>query len=157
MDPKTQAFLNIIAQLETSGGKNLNHQQMQQGLHAGDTALGRYGLMPNTILNVAAKMNAAGKLDEDTAPLHQIPKEQMQDYLQNYPIAEEKVANFLARNLLARNKGNEPAAAYSWHSGSELQPNDITKENLNSYYPQRYLNLKKEAQKKALSNIYSKK
>lgn len=130
MDNNTQRFLNIISQIESSGGKNVNHVPMTKGLHAGTSAYGKFGLTPNTTLDTIARLKSLNKLNETTSPMVGMTPEQVNPYLQQNPEAETQVADFLARNLLARNKGNEEAAAIMWNRGHNLQPNDITEDQM---------------------------
>lgn len=164
LDKKTQKFLQVISQLESSGGQNVDHTTMKSGIHANDAAFGSYGLMPNTIQDVAKRLSRLNKLDPDTQPLETLDKEQYGEYLRSNPVAEQKVADFLARNLLARMGGDELRSAYAWHNGSNLQPQDITDETLqNHFYPQRYKalstpkapNVAKEAKQKAIRKLSS--
>lgn len=47
MDLETK--LKVLAQLESSGGKNKIHNMQTSGLHKGTRAVSSYGLMPNTV------------------------------------------------------------------------------------------------------------
>jgi len=151
MDNNTEKFLNIIKQIESSGGKNVNHPTMQQGIHAGDTAYGSYGLMPNTVIDVTNRLQSLNKLSDKTSPIVGLPKEQINDYLRQNPQAEEEVADFLARNLLARMKGNEEFAAKAWNAGSNLQPEQMDQQKLiNDPYVSKYREI---ARRQALQRL----
>lgn len=41
--------MSALSNVESSGGKNLNHEMISSGIHAGDRAGGHYGLMPLTV------------------------------------------------------------------------------------------------------------
>lgn len=156
MDENTKKFLSLIGQLESSGGKNVAHRTIASGMHSGDNAFGTYGLMPNTTKMVANKLNRLNKLDEDTQPLYNLPKDEINQYMDAHPNAEEKAANFLARNILARMHGDELKSAYAWNQGSELKPEQITPEMMqNSQYVQRYKALQELAKQEALKKLYS--
>jgi len=48
----TDHEMRVIAKLESSSGKNLNHPVVKTGMHKGHQAAGRYGLMPLTIKDI---------------------------------------------------------------------------------------------------------
>lgn len=151
MDEKTRQFLNIISQIESSGGKNVNHKPMTEGLHAGTTAYGEFGITPNTTKDVVNRLNSIDKLSDNTSPIYAMPTEKINDYLKQNPEAEREIASFLARNLLARHKGNDEAAAYSWNMGSSLTPEQITEDKLSTNpYVSKYKQIKQEALKKLI-------
>ncbi len=124
---------------------------MQHGIHEGDTAFGGYGLMPNTVVDVTNRLKALNKLSDNTNPIVGMPKEEINPYLQQNPQAEQEVADFLARNLLARMKGNEEFAAKAWNAGSNLQPNQMDEQQLiNDPYVSKYREI---ARQRALQKL----
>lgn len=50
------SFLSKIRQIESSKGQDLDHVPMDSGIHKGQAAIGEYGLMPNTIRELAARL-----------------------------------------------------------------------------------------------------
>ena len=154
MDKRTKEFLKIISQIESSGGKNINHPVINRGVNAGDRALGQYGLVPNTLQEIGNRLTRLGKADQDTAPLATLPKEQIPQYMQQNPNVEQKAADFLARNLLARMNGNEEFAAKAWHDGSNLKPDQMDVEQLkNDPYTQKYKKIKQDALNKIIQPL----
>lgn len=126
---KINALLKKISQLESSGGTNINHDLMQHGIHTGDRAIGQYGLMPNTIQEVARRNQMKDVLA--------IPKEELSSKFT--PEMENQVARKLAELVLTRSKGDEEKAAYRWNMGHNMPSNRITPEALNqSNYIQKY-------------------
>ena len=132
VDQRTK-FLNVIKQIESSGGKNVEHPIMNEGIHAGQQAIGNYGLMPNTIqeLNNRARLN------------HQLTPE-MQAVGRNpasigaAPEIEQQYAQQLADRVL--NKFHDPAmAAYSWNQGHNLTPEQVQQRDYLSHpYVQKF-------------------
>lgn len=110
MNPKRfqrDQFLDAISQIESSGGKNINHPISNAPIHRGEQAVGQYGLMPNTIQEMANR--SGGRGPASVAPGS--PQEQ-------------QVANQLADKVL--NRFQDPnMAAYAWHSGHNLTPKQI--------------------------------
>lgn len=159
MDDKIKQFLSRISQLETSGGKNLKHRTINKGLQAGQTAIGRYGLLNNTIQEVLNRKKMANELSPELAGLRNKDQEFVRQTLSNNPALEEEIAGSLAQRILERNKGNEAAAAYSWLMGSNISPDRITTDKLvNSDYVSKYQKLVedealKQAKKQALERV----
>src|ERR1700690_2172704 len=87
-----QDFLNKIAYLESSSGKNTNHPVMQSGPHIGTHAVGNYGLMPLTAQDIDRQSGS----DQ----LQDIDKFDAQDKLQQDPALAERLASTMASKLL---------------------------------------------------------
>ena len=98
-------FLDAISQIESNGGKNLNHPIMQGGIHAGEQAIGKYGLMPNTVEEMARRTRGPASVTPGS------PEEQA-------------VAQQLAERVLNRFQDPE-MAAYAWNSGHNLTPKEV--------------------------------
>lgn len=120
-DPEddVQQFLNRIGQLESSGGQNFNHQPMQTGIQSGTTAMGTYGLMPNTVQEIihrapTSELNSIAALSPD----------QMKQTIESDPELEQNIAHLLAQRVL-RNQGDDEKAAYAWHMGHNLTPEQV--------------------------------
>lgn len=159
VDDRVKQFLSRISQLETSGGKNLNHKVITDGLQSGQKAIGRYGLLNNTIQEVLNRKRMAGDINPDLAALRNQDQEAVRAALTERPELEDEIAGSLAERILDRNEGNDAAAAYSWLNGSNLAPERITTDKLvNSDYVQKYQKLLnaeniEAARKQALERI----
>jgi hypothetical protein len=124
-----QNLKNVIAQLETSGGKNLKHRQIKEGIHSGDSAIGKYALMPNTILeeaNIASK----DQLNPDIAELKKLNKEDIHSKLQKQPELQEEIASRMLGRILKRQGNNIGKTLYSWRKGTNIPTEAITPEKL---------------------------
>lgn len=98
-------FLNAISQIESSGGTNLSHPISNAPIQAGQQAVGQYGLMPNTVQEMAHRNRSPASIAPGS------PEEQ-------------QVANQLADRVL--NRFQDPnMAAYAWHSGHNLTPDQV--------------------------------
>jgi hypothetical protein len=122
---KRERFKRIISQLETSGGKNLNHKVVKTGMHAGDRAIGEYGLMPLTIHD-AAKMRVnsgvADKLDKTIAKMSfEEAKQKIPEIIKDNPNIYERYADTLADHVLKKYK-DERLAAFAWNQGHYTDP-----------------------------------
>lgn len=130
-------FLNVISMNESSGGKNLNHKQIKEGLHAGDSAVGQYGLMPNTIKEMATRM---GK-DHPMSIYSKMDNKAVADSLKKNPGHEKEIAKFMANHLHDKFGGDENKMAYSWFQGHNLTNdhfNTSHKDYMNHDYVQKY-------------------
>lgn len=141
--PNLNEFLQKIEQIESSGGKNTDHPVVEEGIQAGDQAIGRYGLMPNTIRELVNRRRMQGTTTGELQDLSNMPSPEMKHYLEQNPGLEDELAKQLATKVTRDQLGDEDRAAYSWTMGHNLQPTDITNEKLNeSPYVQKYRKLK---------------
>jgi len=138
-----ERFKQLIAQIESSGGKNFKHKQLQNGIHSGDSAIGRYGLMPNTVQETLTRGSVNDTLDPELEPLRGMDSGQLKELLEYHPDLEEKVINpFMDRNL-ERAGGDMDKAAYMHNMGHNLDPRDITPDKLTNHpYIQKFRKLK---------------
>lgn len=138
-----EEFLQKIAQIESSGGKNLNHREIASGIHEGDRAIGPYGLMPNTIEEVLNRDKLNKTKNPDLKDYYDMPKEDYNSNLNENFSAQDKIAKELAQRVLQKSGNDEDKAAYMWNQGHNKDPNQITPEMLdNAQYVQKFRNLK---------------
>lgn len=123
------SFLNIIEQIESNGGKNMNHPTMAGGIHDGQAAMGRFGLMPNTIKEVANRARISGNI---TDPMRNIAGMEdslaMKKAIEGDPALEREFARRLAEKVLGQFP-DQQMAAYSWNQGHNLTPEKVEKRN----------------------------
>jgi hypothetical protein len=103
-------MLNAISQVESSGGKNLQHKPMSNGQHA----FGRYALTPDTIRDtiksnpdLKAKHAKALALQGDT--IHK--------YMQDHQGLEDLIADRHLAHLESHFKNNPDQVAFGWLNG----------------------------------------
>ena len=94
------SFLVAIQGIESNNGKDLSHKVITQGIHQGDSALGRFGMMPNTILML--------KMDPERVKTSK-------EY-------ELKVARVYALKVLQAAKGDVYKASVLWLRGPSAMP-----------------------------------
>lgn len=138
-----QGFLKVIEQIESSGGKNFKHPTMKEGIHAGHTAMGRFGLMPNTIYEIANRAKAAGGLTPSMKKAAAIKDPvALKQYIERDPKIEREFAEQLALRLLEKHN-NPDKAAYSWNQGHNLSPETIEKRDYgNADYVKKFKKLR---------------
>lgn len=140
---KIKSFLKNISQVESSGGKNYNHDLIQKGIHTGHKAIGRYGLMPNTVKEVLVRMKQKGTLTPDLQKLNDLDPVTLKDTLEKNPDLEDQIAETLADRVLDRQQ-DEEKAAYSWHQGHNLSPDKIEEKQYKDHdYVKKYNTYKK--------------
>lgn len=153
-----EAFLRRIGQIESSGGRNLNHKTMEHGMHKGDAALGTYGFMPNTIDEMLIRMKQENVLSPELAALKGKKGDELKQAYYSSPDIEKALANYMAKRVLERQGGDELKAAYSWYHGHNLSPDRITPDKIEQAdYTKKYRKLldkdSMDIKKKALQNI----
>lgn len=130
MDRKT--FLDIIRQIESSGGKNTEHKKMEGGIHEGQSAMGEYGIMPNTAKEFIKRRELKGQFGPDEALMSQMNPEQLKEFLANQDRIEQNLAEDIADRVLTRSKGDEEKAAYMWNQGHNKLASKINEDMLDS-------------------------
>jgi hypothetical protein len=132
-------FLEIIAFLESSGGRNFKHRQMQSGIHKGTSAAGTYGLMPNTAIEIANRARMAGELTPEMTEIYSMEPNEIKAYIESNPELERQFANLLARRTIDRSDGDLEKAAYRWFMGHNLPEKRLQERNyLDTEYVRRF-------------------
>lgn len=124
-------FLKTISQLESSGGKNMDYPEVESGIQSGTSAMGQYGLMPNTVKEMINKRRQAGTMTPELQELDGMNPHEMKAHIEANPDLEDQIAKSLALKVLHNQMGDEEKAAYSWTMGDNLSPDDISKEKMN--------------------------
>lgn len=109
---KVSKFLEKMSAIESSSGKNTNHKTMEHGIHKGHTAVGNYGIMPNTALEIGRRHN----MNE----LQDLTPEETEALLKEDAELAERIAATMASQLL--NKTDEESANYMWQYGHNRKP-----------------------------------
>jgi len=129
---KNKEFLSKIGQIESNSGQNLDHPMIHEGLQAGTSAIGKYGLMPNTVKELVNRRRVRGTSTPELQSLGQMNPDQMKAYIEANPGLEEDLANELATKVITRQQGDPDRAAYSWKQGDNLKPDQISDEQLDA-------------------------
>jgi hypothetical protein len=144
---KTNNFLKAISMNESSGGINTDHQQMKRGIHAGDSAIGQYGLMPNTIKEMSTRMGRSHPLNSYS----KMDSKGISESIRKNPDHEHQIAKFMANHLHNKFGGDESKMAYSWNQGHNLTQNhfDTSHKNYKDHdYVQKFNKNKSSFEKK---------
>ena len=123
-------FLWNIKQIESSGGKNVNHKPIASGKFKGTRAVGQWGLLQPTVKELVGRMRASGQSDPRYDKLPAMSRDQLEQHFKENPDVELNLARQLATHVLKRQHGNLHRAAYSWLHGHNLHPSEINKEKL---------------------------
>jgi len=136
---KITNFLNTLAMIESSGGKNFNHPTIESGIHEGHQAVGTYGLMPNTVNEVVNRMQSEGKGFPNLTKLVGREPQQIKAAIEQNPQDEQRLAEYLAKHVLAKQQGDEEKAAYSWFQGHNMTPERIEQQGYKDHdYVKKY-------------------
>jgi hypothetical protein len=137
-------FLWNVEQLESSGGKNVQHKPIASGKYRGAKAIGKWGLLKPTVDELVSRMRLKGTLTPDYEKLEQMTRDGLDDHFKQNPDVELNLARQLAQHIMERQKNNPERAAFSWLHGHNLHPQDITRDKLvHSEYVNRFKQLDK--------------
>lgn len=115
--------MKLIKAMESSGGKDTAHRTLASGIHEGDTAVGKYGLMPNTAKEIANRRKESA-VDDVIA---NIPNKSVEALLQENPDIAKDYVQYMAEKVLDKTKGDPVAGMTAWHYGHNMSPNRIKK------------------------------
>lgn len=120
-------FLSDMSQLESSGGRNTDHRLMTGGMHAGERAVGQYGLMPKTIDEMAGRLEKEGELPGDIADMREtLPPQEFAELISKDPDAEQLMADRLYDHVNKRFAGDEEKMSYGWEMGHNTNPRQLS-------------------------------
>jgi hypothetical protein len=134
-------FLRTIAQIESSGGKNTKHKEVESGIQAGSSAYGKYGLMPNTIRELANSEYG----DHLPSQLREMSDEELKGELIRHPELEEVAAKALYNKITSKGITDPREEAYMWNAGHNLTQDQLAQRDIASYpYVQKFLQESKD-------------
>lgn len=114
----TEDFLKLMSQLESSGGKQLNHPAATKGLSTGDHAVGQYGLMPQTAYEVLHPSDPRKmQTDPNLWQFNNMNPKELSNKIKNSPELEHSIAAQYADKVLNRAQSPE-AASEMWLMGA---------------------------------------
>lgn len=125
MDPrdykaeKTKELLRKIGMLESSGGIDTDHKEVTRGPQSGDTAIGEYGLMPNTLEEFSERYPSDVTEGMDKQQLVQRAKED--------PEFARTMAATMASHLKNKRGLSDDETAAAWEAGHNLPKEKIQK------------------------------
>lgn len=128
-------FLQKISMLESSGGQNTNHRTIASGPQAGDTAIGNYGLMPNSM----EELSHIYPSDITNG----MSKDELADKARQDPAFAETMAGSMADYLKNKRGFSDEQAAAAWEAGHHSAPENL---NLNSPRAKRFRVLQRNGQ-----------
>lgn len=126
-------FLAKMAEIESSGGKNFEHQEIRDpsSIHKGDRAIGTYGFMPNTVKELINRRRLRKTITPDMQDTDSLDSEQMKEALENNPELEKQLADDMYEHLKNKMVGDEEKMAYGWQYGHNTDPNKLPAKKLN--------------------------
>ena len=139
-DKKISNFLKATSAVESSGGRDTNHQRFgaDHPMHPNDAAIGEYGFMPNTVKEMAGRMGS----DSPIRRYRNMDNQEIEEKLGANPDHQNEIAGFLANRLHDRFGGDESKMAFSWNQGHNLTPEHFDSGKVGDYenhdYVQKY-------------------
>lgn len=116
-----------IAHNESSGGKNLKHEKLKDGMHKGHRAGGPWALMPRTVRFIVQNLDKKGaikdvypQLDHMTQSKENVDKyhKDITESLNASPMLSFKLSAALYNHLHDAHDGDKDAIAHSWLHGT---------------------------------------
>jgi hypothetical protein len=115
---KDSPDLKPIRMIESSGGKNLAHPEVEDGINAGTKAYGQYGLMPLQVIDTLNHdKHLSAKYPKLASMNYLQDQDQIHSALKKDPELEKAVANSHWKRLRDRFDGNVDKMAYAWLHG----------------------------------------
>lgn len=129
-EKQIRALLEAIKANESSGGQNLQHIPITRGVNAGDTALGQYGMTPNTMREMLNRNPQNPYSDIKNIDLSNLYKNEtngiIPEALKRSPVGiEGETARNLAEYALKKQQGDERQAIASWLMGHNTPANKM--------------------------------
>lgn len=150
-------LIKALSHLESSGNKNTEHSQMNEGIHAGDSAIGEFGLMPNTAKETATRLlkeqpkrtppemlglsplSPEGQADarfmserDALSELSNLPNEEIKAALTGNKELEQMIVNKLINQIGAKTNYDPEKAILGWHEGQNKPKDFYTPEVLDN-------------------------
>jgi len=132
--------LRRISMIESSGGKNKNHEMTTVGVNAGHTAGGSTGLMPITIAETVAK---TPELKAKYQHLLSMKPDQVTAAINQHPDMETDIANHHWKRLSNVFRNDRPRMAFAWRNGITAAKNATSEQISNHPYVQKFMGLSK--------------
>lgn len=130
--------------LESSGGKNKDHERLTTGVNAGQKAGGAFGIVPNSARDfVRQAQNRQYILPEGMEEIKTMPAEDLTNKLNNDPEFDNKVSDLASELLLQKAGQSEERAAYGWRRGHNIIGRTDEDTAKKDPYVQKYLQLKR--------------
>lgn len=142
-------LMKITSMIESSGGKDLKHQRMISGIHEGQSAIGEYGLMPNTVDEMIKRDELKGIASPTDKFVKALEPEGKRQYLEKHPDYTKQMSERFIRRLLEKTENDPEKTQYMYQMGHNIDPESITQEKLDNFPRiQKFRQLKDELLKK---------
>lgn len=107
-------FQQLLSLLESSGGKQLEHQPVEGGMHEGTKAMGEFGLMPITAQELSKQNPEQSELDK---LIMNADPSSVQEILASNPGKYKQFIDQMSQKVLDKSGGNAEEAAMRWLAG----------------------------------------
>ena len=120
--------LQAISVVESHAGQDIDHKVLKHGANKGLSAIGFFGLLPTTIVDIIQKTPSLSKY----ASISHIRLEDVAQYMDDHPELEFRVARELYVKLHKRYHGDLSKVFYCWLNGSV--PPGMSEEAIKSHW-----------------------
>lgn len=143
-----QQMLSDMSAIESSSGRNTDHRTMASGQHKGETAVGQYGFMPQTVEDMGNRIKRDNPDDmpsllrglRDTT----LSRQEIADIVAKEPDLEQAVAEKMLGVVKKRHPGDKERQSFAWEMGHNRSTESITPDILEDHpRTQKYRNLHK--------------
>lgn len=121
LSPEDAQLLKDIAMLESSGGIDTDHQLVTNpaSVQYGHKAIGRYGLMPNTLHEFMRRAERTGNIPYSARHVRGASPEELAQEAKTNPEFEEVMSRQLLAHL-RKKQADDAQAALMWKQGHNL-------------------------------------
>lgn len=134
--------------MESSDNPYVRHPAAVKSVNAGDTAVGQYGLMPNTVKELANR----AQMSEEDIPSDEIVRRssssQISDMIQNNPELMKLYVDRLSKRVMKKSQDNPETAYLRWLYGHNLS--DARVESIKKKDPKTLERIKRVIEEKHL-------
>lgn len=122
--PEEKQFLDKMSSIESSKGQDIDHATIRSpdSIQAGDAAIGRYGIMPNTAKELYTRAKLQNQVTPELEPINQLEGTDLKDYINTNPNVEDELATRLYRHIKSKPNVDDDTADYMWQYGHNKVP-----------------------------------
>ena len=133
-------FKKVTKMIESSGGRNILHSPVYNEIHKGNTAIGDYALMPETINELIKSRPIDLDKDEQRRILNMSADEKRRLLVEEKPEYQEKFMDAMI-DKLSENYGGDPLKMnYAYEHGHNLSDDTVSKKYKKARRHQQFLN-----------------
>lgn len=125
--PEEEAILGSISDVESSGGADLGHAVIQDpnSMHHGQAAVGRYGMMPESLVTAVKRAQHNETLSPQLSQLIGASPEDLANSVKQDPVLEDEFATRLLRSM--PDEASPQEKNFMWQFGNNANLKNMDK------------------------------